>query len=325
MGYSNSPLVSYTKISPNRTKNRNHKIDSVIIHCMVAQWTAKQCCDFFANPATGASSNYTVGYDGSIGQSVDEADRAWTSGGKDKNGNPIRVNGISGADFDHRAITIEVASDTKHPYAVTDKAYAALLDLLTDICKRNNNIKRLLWEGDKKYVGELTVQNMGAHRWFAYKACPGDYLYNRFGRIAEAVNKRLGASESVPVPPTAEKKLYRVRKSWSDVKSQIGAYTELENAKKQVDSHPGYKVFDSTGKMVYAGKADTTFKPYLVRVTTSELNIRKGAGTNYGTNGAIRNRGVYTIVAEKEGQGAKMWGKLKSGAGWISLDYTKKV
>lgn len=55
------------------------------------------------------------------------------------------------------------------------------------------------------------------------------------------------------------------------------------------------------------------------------LNIRKGPGTNYGTNGAIRDKGTYTIVAESDGPGASKWGKLKSGAGWISLDYAKKV
>lgn len=87
-------------------------------------------------------------------------------------------------------------------------------------------------------------------------------------------------------------------------------------------------MFDESGKVVYSGKTSTpaqTFKPYLVKVTTSVLNIRKGAGTNYGTNGAIRDYGVYTIVEEANGQGATKWGKLKSGAGWISLDFVKKV
>lgn len=64
--------------------------------------------------------------------------------------------------------------------------------------------------------------------------------------------------------------------------------------------------------------------PYLVRVTTDELNIRKGPGTNYGTNGSIKGKGVYTIVAESAGKGATKWGKLKSGAGWISLDYCQR-
>lgn len=94
---------------------------------------------------------------------------------------------------DHRAITIEVASDTKHPYTVTQKAYESLLRLLADICKRSN-IKQLLWQADKSLVGQTDKQNMTPHRWFVNTACPGDYLYSRYGEIASEVNKRLGAS-----------------------------------------------------------------------------------------------------------------------------------
>ena len=186
---SNSSLVTYKKISPNRTSPRNKKIDMVIIHCIVGQWTAKQGCDHFAS-VTNSSVNYVVGKDGSIGLSVEEKDRAWTSGGTDSNGNPIRVNGISGADIDHRAVTIEVASDTYDPYRVTDEAYKALINLLVDICQRND-IKELKWSADKSLVGQVYKQNMAVHRWFAYKSCPGDYLYNLHGEIAKEVNSRL--------------------------------------------------------------------------------------------------------------------------------------
>lgn len=66
------------------------------------------------------------------------------------------------------------------------------------------------------------------------------------------------------------------------------------------------------------------FTPYTVRVKVTDLNIRLGAGTNYPTKGYI-TPSVYTIVAESDGQGAKKWGKLKSGAGWIALDFVEKV
>lgn len=214
---SNSSLVTYTRLSSHKS-TRKSTIDSVIVHCIVGQWTAKEGCDYFATTDRKCSANYVVGKDGSIGLSVEESYRAWCSGGTDKNGNPIRVNGISGADFDHRAIAIEVASDTQHPYAVTDAAYTALIKLLADICKRNN-IKALLWKGDKKYVGKIDQQNMGAHRWFANKACPGDYLYNRFGDIAAKVNAQL--SETTTVKPTTETVLYRV---------QTGAFSKKANA-----------------------------------------------------------------------------------------------
>lgn len=190
---SNSPLVDYTLISPNKTSPRRGEIDTVTVHCVVGQCTVESLGALFAKSSRGASSNYGVGKDGRIGMYVEEKDRAWCSGGKDKNGNPIRVNGISGSDNDHRAITIEVASDTTHPYAVTDAAYEGLIRLLVDICKRNPGIKRLRWLGDKSLVGETDKQNMTVHRWFAYKSCPGDYLYERHSAIAEEVNRRLDA------------------------------------------------------------------------------------------------------------------------------------
>lgn len=185
---SNSSLVTYTRITKNKTSPRNHKIDTITIHCIVGQWTAKQGCDYFATTDRECSANYVVGKDGSIGLSVDEKDRSWCS---------------SSSSNDHRAITIEVASDTTHPYAVTDKAYAALIELVADICKRNG-IKRLLWKGDKSLVGQVDKQNMTVHRWFANKACPGEYLYSRHGEIAEKVNAILAAAETPEVtPPSA--------------------------------------------------------------------------------------------------------------------------
>lgn len=266
---SNSPLATYTRITKNKTSPRNHAIDTITIHCIVGQWTAKQGCDYFATTDRQCSANYVVGKDGSIGLSVDEKDRSWCSS-----------NGTN----DNRAITIEVASDTTHPYAVTAKAYAALLDLVTDICKRNG-IKKLVWSTNKNdRVNHRNGCNMTVHRDFANKACPGEYLYSRHGEIAAEVNRRLqGASNGggvVVTPPAAEK---------------------------------------PTG-----GTTGATVTPYLVRVKITNLNIRKGPGTNYGATGYIQPD-IYTIVAESTGKGAAKWGKLKSGAGWISLDYATKT
>lgn len=187
MTYSN--LATYYRRTPNRSKRRSSIIDYIVIHCYVGQVTARRGVDGFANPQAAASSNYVIGYDGSIGCSVPEEYRAWTTGGKYK-GKVIRVNGISGADIDHRAITIEVASDTYDPYAITDAAYKSLINLLVDICKRNG-IKELKWKGDKSLVGKPDLQNLAVHRWFAIKSCPGDYIYERLGQIAEEVNQKM--------------------------------------------------------------------------------------------------------------------------------------
>ena len=245
---SNSSLVNYKKISPNRTSPRNHTIDTVTIHCVVGQCSVERLGDSFADPKRQGSSNYGIGYDGRIGLYVEEKDRSWCSGGKDKNKKPIKVNGISGSDNDHRAITIEVASDTSHPYAVTDAAYKSLVKLLVDICKRNN-IKQLKWKGDKSLVGKVSQQNMTVHRWFANKACPGDYLYSRHGKIADEVNAQLSAQMTPPVyrvqigafsnKANAEAQYHKVKaagfgpimvKSGSTYRIQVGAYKQKTNA-----------------------------------------------------------------------------------------------
>jgi len=271
MGFTNSSLATVRMISPNRTPNRNHVIDTITIHCFVGQVTAKRGCEVFQPSSRKASCNYVVGYDGSIGLCVEEKDRSWCSGGTDKKGNPIRVNGISGSSNDYQAVTIEVASDTKHPYTITDKAMAALIELCTDICRRNG-IKQLLWKGDKTLVGRVAQQNLTVHRWFANKACPGDYIYERLGDIAAKVNAKLGVSFAPTTPAIPESKV-----------------------------------------------------PYKVRITATDLRIRKGPGTNTAIVQKAIAPGVYTIVSEATGEGATKWGKLKSGVGWVSLDYCKKL
>lgn len=119
---------------------------------------------------------------------------------------------------------------------------------------------------------------------------------------------------------------FRVRKSWEDAKSQKGAYKILDNAKKCADKNPGYKVFDADGEVVYEPKvAESAVKvPFLVKVSIRDLNIRRGPGTNFGRV-QFCPPGVYTVVAVSDGVGATMWGKLKSGIGWISLDFCKRL
>lgn len=180
---SNSPLVDYTRISPNKNSPRNHKIDTITIHCVVGQCTVETLGNIFAPTSRQASSNYGVGTDGKIGMYVEEKDRSWCS---------------SSAANDNRAVTIEVASDTKHPYAVNDRAFAALLDLVTDICKRNG-IKKHVWSTKKAdRMNHKNGCNMTVHRDYANKSCPGVYLYNRHGEIAAEVNRRLGVTDTAP-------------------------------------------------------------------------------------------------------------------------------
>lgn len=178
MAYTNSSLVSYKKISPNKNSPRNHVIDTITIHHMAGNLSVERCGDVFAPTSRQASSNYGVGSDGRIAMYVEEKDRSWCSSNKTN---------------DHRAVTIEVANDGGAPdWHVSDKAMASLIELVADICKRNN-IKKLVWSTDKNdRINHRNGCNMTVHRDFSATACPGDYLYKNHGYIANEVNKKLG-------------------------------------------------------------------------------------------------------------------------------------
>ena len=178
---SHSGKVSYVKLSPNCYKGRSYKgerrkIDTVTVHHTAGVLSVEALGAEFANPDRQASSNYGVGNDGRIACYVEEENTAWTSSSRDN---------------DSRAITIEVVnSKAEEPWPVSEAAYAALCGLLADVCKRNG-IKRLLWKNDKSLIGQPDKQNMTVHRWFSATACPGEYLYERMGAIADAVNAEL--------------------------------------------------------------------------------------------------------------------------------------
>lgn len=198
---SNSNLVDYIKISPNHSSPRKSNIDTVTIHCVVGQVTVEQLGEIFANPQRKASSNYGVGKDGRIGLYVNECDRSWCTSNRDN---------------DNRAITIEVASDTKDPYNVTPEAMQGLIKLLVDICKRNN-IPKLIWSVNKNNrVNHLNGCNMTVHRDYAPKECPGAYLYGKHGWIADQVNKQLQGGNNMETKKNVqwtEKQIYEYFKS----------------------------------------------------------------------------------------------------------------
>ena len=330
---SNSKLVSYTKLSPNHSGKRTHKIDTITIHCMAGNCSVETCGQIFASSARQASSNYGVGSDGRIALYVDEANRSWCTS---SNAN------------DQRAITIEVANNGGAPdWPVSAKAYAALLDLVTDICKRNG-IKRLVWSTSKSdRVNHRNGCNMTVHRDYANKSCPGDYLYDRHGAIAKEVNNRLGATTSENAggsqkPANTGLKAGDVvdfTGSKHFVSSTAASGSTCKPGKAKITAvaagkaHPYHlKAVNGGGSTVYGWvnaedvqEADgASATSYRVKVKISDLRIRKGPGTGYSSKGYIKP-GIYTIVEEATGTGATKWGKLKSGAGWISLDYAKRV
>lgn len=181
MAYTNSPLVVYTKLSPNHSGQRTHSIDRITPHCVVGQLSAESICGCFINPDRQASCNYGIGYDGRVSLCVEEKNRSWCTSSREN---------------DQRAITIECASDSKHPYAFRDAVYTSLINLCIDICKRNGK-KMLLWLGDKdktlNYIPKSDEMVLTVHRWYANKSCPGDWMYARMGDLASKVTAALNA------------------------------------------------------------------------------------------------------------------------------------
>lgn len=211
---SNSTLATYTRISPNKTSPRNHKIDTITIHCMAGNLTVERCGEGFAKRTRMASSNYGIGSDGRIGLYVEEKDRSWCSSNKAN---------------DMRSITIEVANDggAATGWHVSDAAMASLIALVADICKRNG-ISKLVWSTNKNdRVNHRNGCNMTVHRDFKNKACPGDYLYGKHAYIAAEVNKRLGVTEAQPAEqPTSSN--YKVRITAGTLNVRAGAGTSYK-------------------------------------------------------------------------------------------------
>ena len=198
MAYTNSPMVVYTKLSPNHSGQRTHSIDRITPHCVVGQCSVETLGSIFAPSSRQASSNYGIGEDGRVGMYVEEKNRSWCSS---SNAN------------DQRAVTIECASDNTEPYAFKDVVYQTLIKLCVDICQRNGK-KKLLWLGDKDttlaYTPKADEMVLTVHRWFANKSCPGSWMYARMGDLASKVTAQLGGSkqEETPTVTDAEKTIW---------------------------------------------------------------------------------------------------------------------
>lgn len=265
----NSKLATYRNPTRNHSGVRTKHITKITPHEMAAIWSGKQCADYFESCGrTGrqASSNYCVGNGGDIAVSVDEANRAWTS---------------SSESNDQAAVTIEVSNSAcGGDWPVSPAAYQALVKLCADICKRNGI--NPAYNGGPS--GTITM-----HKMFAATACPGPYLSHKItsGELARDIKAAMGQGTSKPV----SQQLYRIRKSWADVKSQIGAYKSLENAKKACGK--GYTVYDKDGKAVYTPSGSGAKKwtqDCVLKVGDKVISVSCGLKEIAGTGTA------YTVV-----------------------------
>jgi len=269
------------------------------------------------------------GNDGTVYQTLPWNHRGWHCGkGANGSGNnthigvemcePACIKYVGGATF--------TCSDVATAQAVAKRTYASAVELFAYLCKQYNL--------DPTADGVIISHSEGHKRGIASNHGDPEHLWNQLGLGYTMAGFRNDVKATMGVgTTTTTEQLYRVRKTWADAKTQKGAYKVLKNAKACADKNQGYAVFDERGTVVYnpwvttATPSTTTpaFAPYRVKVDIRNLNIRKGPGTNYGKTGRYTGIGVFTIVEEAKGAGATKWGRLKSGAGWISLDYAKKV
>lgn len=264
MAFTNSPLVDMEILSPH-FRTRACKITKITVHHAACFPKTKRLAEVFLRKSRQASCNYAIGCDAKIALVVPESKRSLCS---------------SSAWNDNRAITIEVADYLENGvWTTTKEVYNKLIDLLADICMRNN-IEELKFTGDRN--GSYTW-----HCFYSNTACPGDFFKENTNNICEEVNRRIKGAASIEKPsvekPSVEKpvtnNLYRVRKSWNDKASQIGAYKSLDNAKKACTA--GYSVFDSNGTVVYSVKEGEKVEPNKTvgRVAQEVLQGKWGNGS----------------------------------------------
>ena len=263
------------------------------------------------------------GNDGTVYQTLPWNHRGWHCGASGNNTHigvemcePACIRYTSGSNF--------TCSDLATARAVAKRTYEAAVELFAMLCRQ--------YGLNPTADGVIVSHREGHSRGIASNHGDPEHLWTQLGvgytmdGFRKAVKAKMTGTSSGGAGEQTQQ-MYRVRKSWTDAASQKGAFTVLSNAKKCADEHPGYTVYDVSGKVVYTSGG--AFSPYLVQVTITDLNIRKGPGTNYGTTGKFTGKGVFTIVEEADGPGASRWGLLKSYQknrdGWISLDYGKRV
>lgn len=254
-----SQLAKVTKLSPNHSGKRTHAVDTITPHCFVGQVTAERGLEVFLPTSRDASCNYVIGYDGKIGCSVDEDNRSWCTSSREN---------------DQRAITIECASDAYHPYAFTPACYDNLIKLCVDICKRYKKTK-VVWKNDKNYMlnyqPKANEMRITVHRWFANKACPGDWLMGKMDAMVAEINKQLGDKPEPVIP----KKLYHV---------QVGAYKVKKNADNMAAK------LQKDGYKTYIVQIDGLYK-----VQTGAFSVKKNADN---LAKELKDKGYATYITQ---------------------------
>ena len=326
-------IIKYYSVNNDCYKNNVNQADSryttfqqrgpkgLMLHSVgCSQSSAKVFADSWNRSGKEVAVHAVLQADGTVYHCLPWNFRGWHAGGEANNTHvgvemtePDCIKYASGASF--------TCSDKAKAQVQVKGTYETAVELFAYLCKQYNL--------DPAADGVIISHREGNKRGVASNHGDPEHLWNQLGMGYTMDGFRRDVKEAMaesgegtaPSNPSADnEQMYRVRKAWDDPKSQTGAFRVLENAKRACTE--GYTVYDKDGNAVYTNAAAGSYK---VKITASVLNIRKGPGTNYAVSGQIKDKGVYTIVEESTGTGATLWGKLKSGAGWISLDYATKV
>ncbi len=225
--------------------------------------------------------------------------------------------GTSGGSANNTHIAFEICEDDLTDEGYFRKVYQEAVELTAMLCK-TYNLNPLA-------DGVVICHSEGYQRGVASNHADVMHWFPKFGKSMDTfradVSKAMTPAQVKPQPPVSGK-TYTVVKG--DTLSEIAQkYGTTVDTLVQLNGikDPNLIV---VGQVLKLPGSTTGFTPYTVKVTVTELRIRSGPGTDTQAQGFIEP-GVYTIVEEADGPGAKRWGKLKSGAGWISLDYAEKV
>lgn len=275
------------------------RIKYIVIHYVGALGDARANAKYYASGDKKASAHYFVGHAGDVWQSVEDRNIAWHCGSLSyvhkecRNANSI-------------GIEMCVRKTNKSSLSASDKDWyfeQATVDSTIEL------VKELM----VKY--NIDADHVVRHYDVTGKICPNPYVYNLSNHTWTQFKAALVNNIATEDKP-ATTNYYRIRKTWSDVKSQLGAYTDLNNAIKACKE--GYSVFDKEGNVLYK-KDNTSYKAKIV--AKSGLNIRTGTGSNFKKIGAIPYNTTITITKERNGWGYTTY---KNMGGWVSLQYIKK-
>jgi hypothetical protein len=265
------------------------KVNKIVIHHMAGTnydivpsiWQTRE-----------ASAHYGIGKNGEIRAYVDENNTAWHAGNWNAN--------IS-------SIGIEHCNSTGSPnWGINQATIDASAKLCADIAKRYG-------------LGKLVVnKNIFPHSYFSSTACPG-VLLGKLQYIADKANAiNNGCGSSTPSAPTSG--LYRVRKTWADAKSQVGAFKDLANAKKCADQNKGYTVYDANGKSVYTsggGSTSTATKKLVVQV--NGLNVRNKPSLSGKVVGTYNKGATWTLPKSEKMTIEDGWVWARCPIGYVAV------